>query len=356
MSLYNKYRPQSFKDIRGSFSANILEKQIQLGKTSHAYIFAGPPGTGKTTIARVAAKSLLCPNNIDNCDCSVCNSVINDNHPDVYEINCAVNNGVDNVRDNIVQLARLAPISGKYKIFILDECHMLTTQAQTSLIKLTEEPPAFVKFFFCTTEANKILRAIQTRCQIFSMRKLSTDNLFDLLEDVCVKENFTYEPEALVLIAKEAEGSARTALSILEQSSINDITDDFVRNLLNRSPKFVSYNLVSAILNKDRGEAFRIIQSANIEGRSLSSLLLESSNVFITACRYMSDKDSKEKKDPFIKNICRTVRLSIIINIAEQLYNITCNIRQTVSEDIVTYTGVLKIIDWYASQESAKEN
>ena len=212
------------------------------------------------------AMSLLCENREDGTAEPDINSnsskmILVDKHRDLIEVNCAVNNGVDNVRENIVALARLAPVSGKYKIFILDECHMLTTQAQTSLIKLVEEPPHFVKFFFCTTEANKILRAIQTRCQIFSMRKLSTDNLFDLLEDVCVKENFTYEPEALVIIAKEAEGSARTALSILEQASIGDITEENIRELLDRSPKQLAIDLSYAIINEDFANAFRLIQS-----------------------------------------------------------------------------------------------
>ena len=143
MSLYNKYRPQNFNEILGSKSSEILEQQIALGRTTHSYILSGPPGTGKTTLARVAAKKMNCTTGYENCECDSCKSVANDSHPDVYEINCAVNNGVDHIRENIIQLARLAPMY-KYKIFILDECHMLTTQAQTSLIKITEEPPPFV--------------------------------------------------------------------------------------------------------------------------------------------------------------------------------------------------------------------
>jgi DNA polymerase-3 subunit gamma/tau len=350
MSLYNKYRPSSFKDIRGSISADILQKQIKLEKTSHAYIFSGPPGTGKTTIARVAAKSLLCSENIENCHCSVCKSIINDNHPDVYEINCAVNNGVDNVRENIVSLARLAPVSGKYKIFILDECHMLTTQAQTSLIKLVEEPPSFVKFFFCTTESNKILRAIQTRCQIFTMKKLSDYNMFELLKDVCESENFKYEPEALDLIIKESDGSARTALSILEQTSINDIEEDFVRDLLNRSPKQLCYRLVNAIIDKDKGEAFRILQGAYLEGRSMNTLILETSSMFLGAFKILAMRIKKEDRDPYLERVCKLTQSVDIIEIADQLYKISSSIRQTVSEDIVTITGVLKTIDWYTEK------
>lgn len=347
MSFYNKYRPSSFKDIYG-YSASILEKQIELGKTSHAYILSGPPGTGKTTLARVAAISLLSKEN----DTNTKHLILDDSHPDVYEINCAVNNGVDHVRDNIVQLARLAPISGKYKIFILDECHMLTTQAQTSLIKLTEEPPAYVKFFFCTTEPNKILRAIKTRCQTFNLKKISEVDLLSILENVCENENLDYEISALKIIAKEANGSARTALSILEQASIQDITEDFIRTVLDRSPKQVAIDLCFSILNKDRSTACRIIQAANLEGRDIGNLFLESSSIFMEAFKYVAFKYKKVDRDPDIEEIAKTVPTIHIVELTEQLYNISSNIRQTVSEDLVAMTGVLKTIDWYAKNKA----
>jgi DNA polymerase-3 subunit gamma/tau len=348
-SYYNKYRPKTFKDIKGSKSAEILETQILNNRTTHAYIFAGPPGTGKTTLARVASAHLLCNEDQDDLK----DMVLSDEHPDVYEINCAVNNGVDHIRENVVQLSRLAPTLGKYKIFILDEAQMLTTQAQTSLIKLTEEPPAYVKFFFCTTDPHKILRAIHTRCQTFLMKKLTKQNLVELLSEVCEKENLVYDEEALNLIATDAEGSARTALSILEQASIGDISEENIRELLDRSPKQLAIDLSYTIINEDFSNAFRLIQASNAEGRNLGNLLLETSQIFITAFRYVVIKTKKGERDPDIEEIAKSVNTLLLIDIAEQLYNISKDIRQTVSEDIVATTGVLKIIEKYANREKA---
>jgi DNA polymerase III gamma/tau subunit len=185
------------------------------------------------------------------------------------------------------------------------------------------------------------------------MRKLSNVNLRDIMIGVCTNESFKYDIEALNLIAVQADGSARTALSILDQASLQEISEENIRELLVMSPKQLSFDLVYSILNCDRSESFRIISTAHQEGRSLGSLILDSSHILMEAFKYRLVRIKKVDKDVEIENISKSVPSTYLVELTEQLYNISCNIRQTVSEDIVAITGILKVIDWYAKKTSA---
>ena len=206
MSLYNKYRPQSFDNLIQSKYNNGLSKD---SLSHHAYLFFGPPGTGKTSAARLCMAEYLDEKNK--------HLAISGSHPDYVEINCAVNNGVDDIRTIVSDVVNTIPIQSEYKFIILDECHMLTTQSQNALLKTVEEPPKHVKFFFCTTEINKVLPAIRSRCQIMPFIKLSDKALIKILSNVCNGENINFNDESAQMIISFADGSARTAINIFEQ-------------------------------------------------------------------------------------------------------------------------------------------
>ena len=220
-ALYRKYRPQTFEDVVGQeHIERTIKNAIEQDKVSHAYLFCGPRGTGKTTTARLLAKALLCekgPTADPDGTCEDCQLIAAGEHPDVYELDAASRTGVDNVREEIINRVQFAPTRGRYKVYIIDEVHMLSVAAFNALLKTLEEPPSHVVFILATTESQKVPETIHSRCQRFDFRRISAEAMVARLGAVCVSEGVEFEGEALDLIAHRAEGGLRNALTSLEQ-------------------------------------------------------------------------------------------------------------------------------------------
>lgn len=286
-SLYRKYRPLTFDSVVGQqHIVSTLEHAITEGRLSHAYLFCGPRGTGKTTMARILAKALLCRNaeaaraeGASGCmpdgTCEECELIAEGNHPDVYELDAASRTGVDNVREEIINSVNFAPVRGKYKIYIIDEVHMLTTAAFNALLKTLEEPPAHVIFVLCTTDPQKILETILSRCQRFDFHRIGNEDIEHRLAYVCEQEGFDYDDEALAIVARHAKGGMRDALSTLEQLSVfgnGSVHADDARSLLGEVSDQILGEFAHAIAERDVAELYGLIRAQVEEGNDLLEL------------------------------------------------------------------------------------
>ncbi len=286
-SLYRKYRPLTFDSVVGQqHIVSTLEHAITEGRLSHAYLFCGPRGTGKTTMARILAKALLCRNaeaaraeGASGCmpdgTCEECELIAEGNHPDVYELDAASRTGVDNVREEIINSVNFAPVRGKYKIYIIDEVHMLTTAAFNALLKTLEEPPAHVIFVLCTTDPQKILETILSRCQRFDFHRIGNEDIEHRLAYVCEQEGFDYDDEALAIVACHAKGGMRDALSTLEQLSVfgnGSVHADDARSLLGEVSDQILGEFARAIAERDVADLYGLIRAQVEEGNDLLEL------------------------------------------------------------------------------------
>lgn len=286
-SLYRKYRPLTFDSVVGQqHIVSTLEHAITEGRLSHAYLFCGPRGTGKTTMARILAKALLCRNaeaaraeGASGCmpdgTCEECELIAEGNHPDVYELDAASRTGVDNVREEIINSVNFAPVRGKYKIYIIDEVHMLTTAAFNALLKTLEEPPTHVIFVLCTTDPQKILETILSRCQRFDFHRIGNEDIEHRLSYVCEQEGFDYDDEALAIVARHAKGGMRDALSTLEQLSVfgnGAVHADDARSLLGEVSDQILGEFARAIAERDIAELYGLIRAQVEEGNDLLEL------------------------------------------------------------------------------------
>ena len=334
-ALYRKFRPQTFEYVVGQqHIVKTLKNQIKTGRVSHAYLFCGTRGTGKTSTAKIFAKAINCINPVDGepCnECELCTAANEGRSVNVIEIDAASNNGVDNIRE-IREEVKYPPSEGNYKVYIIDEVHMLSPGAYNALLKTLEEPPKHVIFILATTDPQKIPATILSRCQRFDFRRINAGEIAKTLETYAKKESINASEEALYLVARLADGSMRDALSILDQCTAfyynEELTKDKVLEIVGSVDDTVFFDMTSKIIDKDADSLMRIVDDLMIKGRDpgqyVNDFIGHLRNLMITAS--VSDAEKilnvssesavrlKEQADKISRN-----ELSYLINVFSEL-------------------------------------
>lgn len=350
-ALYRTYRPHSFDTVVGQkHIVQTLQNAMKQNKISHAYLFCGPRGTGKTTVAKLVAKSVNCLNQ-DKAPCNECENCItiqNGNHPDVIEIDAASNNGVDEIRD-LIEKVKYAPLQAKYKVYIIDEVHMLTQGAFNALLKTLEEPPQHVIFILATTEPHKVLPTIISRCQRYDFVRVNTKDIQGRIEEVLTKEKIKFESEATRLISQLADGGVRDALSILEQViaySGDELTTQHVNDIYGIATTQDKLRLLDAIIEKDVSKLMteiEFITQKNIDIRRLTSDLMDLLKESIVYA-FTSDKKLLSKLTEEEARSLNRIKANIGLEMIEDLMD-TAEKYRTAS-DLMSYfeIGLLKVM------------
>lgn len=370
-ALYRKYRPIDFSDVVGQdIIVKTLLNSLKLGNINHAYLFTGPRGTGKTSIAKILAKSVNCENLVDGVACNKCVNCtqnINKNHVDVIEIDAASNNGVDEIRE-LRNKVNLVPSLGKYKIYIIDEVHMLTTGAFNALLKTLEEPPKHAIFILATTEPQKIPLTILSRCQRFDFKKISNNYIFKRLKDICNKESIKITDDSIREIARLADGGMRDSLSILDQVSSftqNEITVEDVHLINGTLTQEKLSKFAIEILNKNVYEVLTKIDNFDETGKNftkiLEELILFFKNVLIVeeAPQYLIDSNYDTEVYKNMSGILSKLELIDLIDTMNQNLSV---IKKGTVQRLQFELLILKLLNYEKTQNkqyvsnSIKEN
>ena len=350
-SLYKKYRPRLFDNIVGQEKVvEVLKNQIKNDRTGHAYLFTGVRGTGKTSIAKIMAQAVNCPNlkegNPCN-ECKICKSILEGNNTDIIEMDAASNNGVDDIRSIKDEISFL-PTSSKYRVYIIDEVHMLSMGAFNALLKTLEEPPSHVKFILATTEPQKLPATIISRCQRFEFIKIDEEKIYGLLKKIAVEMNIKIEDNALKLISILARGSARDGISILE--SISNLSGEIkvkdVRNIIGMPETKIIIDVFKNILLSDSKTLIKNINLLFNEGKEPITILTELLNV-ITAC-YLEESTTlstyDEEERQMISKYFNLDKIEVY-KIIKDILNIISDAKYVEDKKIIVLSGILEILE-----------
>ena len=363
LALYRKYRPTNFSEVVGQDKViTVIKNEIINNRISHAYLFSGPRGTGKTTTAKIIAKLVNCTNPVNGECCDKCDNCLNfKNSSDIVEIDAASNNGVDEIRE-LRDKVNLVPTNSKYKIYIIDEVHMLTTQAFNALLKTLEEPPAHVIFILATTEPHKIPLTVASRCQKFQFSKISNDEIVHRLSDIIKEENIKLDNEILLEIARLSDGGLRDAINMLDQLlayKSENITLMDVYNI-NSCVSYVDiYNFINNMMNNNAVEIVSFIEKIDNEGKNISKFIEELIVFLKDILLYKSAKINSEieDKNTKIKELSDVLSENNIYNMIYSYNDTLNNIKLSSNSIILFIVSTFKIInDNFISKNNIVDN
>jgi len=356
LALYRKFRPLVFDDVVGQDNVvNTIKNQVLNNSFGHAYLFSGIRGTGKTTIAKIFARSINCLNKKDAnpCnECNICKSIMNGSSIDIIEMDAASNNGVDDIRE-INENVMFAPSNAKYKVYIIDEVHMLSKGAFNALLKTLEEPPEYVVFLLATTEPNKIPDTILSRCQRYDLKRVSSNDIFKRLVKILDELNTEYDVEALNLIISKSEGSVRDSLSILDQclSYENKLSYDLVVDILGIIEIEILNDLVKTIIDENVSSAIELVNETFNKGKDIKqfveSILNYFRNLLVVKMHSNAIKliNSSDSQYDFYKEYAEKIEITEILRILNIFIDLEKNIKWSAHSKILFEMAIIKIFN-----------